>query len=271
MLRLFGYLTVAFATLQVHAQQIDWANFFRDLVSRDHAVQNAALEKMANDILPKLCSGKAELIAPEIPGLIKEMEDSNPEVRVETSAFLFTMARFRPDSEIVLAAAIPVFMDHAQHDTESQTRRNCANALAELKPEVPAQALPLMLQLADGNDAAVQPGAIWGLARVANSHPQAAQALGEILTQNDSATKKKLAIGAIGANHLSDTRLIAALGGFLSDNNPDLQRTALLAINRCGGRAVAVNREQLARFAETSTNKDLAALARRLLDRSEQK
>jgi hypothetical protein len=237
------------------------------------AVQNAALGKMANDILPKLCSGKTELVAPEIPGLAREMEDSNLQVRIEASAFLFTTARFRSDSATVLAAAIPVFVDHAQHDTVPETRRNCVGALAELKPEIPVEALPLMLNFAEGNDtaAAVQPGAIWGLARMANSHPEAAQALCKILTQNDPVAKKKSAIEAISANGVTDAQLLAALGGFLSDTSAGLQRAALLAINRYGSYAVTINREQLAKFIKTSTDKDLAALAQRLLDRAEQK
>ncbi len=269
-LKWFTYLIVGFSPLQMAVQTIDWVKFFQDVLSPDHAIQNAALERMANDILPKLCTAKAEVVAPEIPGLAYEMQDSNPQVRVEASAFLFTVARFRSDSDSVLAAAIPVFLDHAQHDTELQVRRNSMSALAELKPDVPAEALPVMLHLVAGNDSAVQPGAIWGLARMANSHPEAVQALKEVLKQSDAA-KKKLAIEAIGANGVTNAELLVALGGFLLDKSTDLQRAALLAINRHGGKAITLNRDQIARFAGSSSNKDLVALAQRLLGASEPK
>lgn len=235
MFKRFGRLVLILAAcFPAVGQQIDWAKFFQEELSHDRAVQSAALRLAASHVLPTLCSGRADIVAPEIPGLIEQLQQSNPQIRLQASAFLFTVARFRSDSAAVLAPAVPVFIDHTEHDAVPQTRRNCVNALAELKPDMPTETLPLMLSLIAGSDTAVQPGAIFGLARMANSHPEAAQALRDILSQKDSTGRKKWVIRALPAAAVRDVELLTALGAFLSDRSAELQRAALLAISLIG-------------------------------------
>ena len=208
---------------------------------------------------------KPNVVAPEIQGLAEQLDQKSRDVRIQASAFLLTIARFRPDSAVILLPAVSALVNHVR-DPVSQTRQNCVNALAFMKPQMPVSALPLLLSLVDGQDVAVQPGAIFGVARMANTSAEAARMLNQLLSQSNSATKKKLVLEAIPAAGVSDRQLVARLGVFLSDRDKEIQRTALLAINKFGNEAVILNRNQLAIFAQTSTDKDLAGLAQQLLN-----
>ncbi|MDQ2842175.1 MAG: hypothetical protein M3Y72_14270, partial [Acidobacteriota bacterium] len=124
---------------------------------------------------------------------------------------------------------------------------------------------PTLLSIVGGHDTVVQGGAIFGLLRMSNSNLEAAQALNKILSQESSPLRKSV-IQEIPSAGVTDTHLLARLGEFLFDKDPDLQRAALLAIDKCGSQAVAVNRDRIAAFARTSSDGEVAALAQKLLD-----
>ena len=119
------------------SQTIDWTAFFRGALSTDRKVQDAAREKALGDTIPKLCHEDGKLAAAEIPGLLTQFEQPSDAIRTQVSAVLFVIARFRADGSVVLGPAVPALIRHANNPVE-QTRENCVNALAEMKPEIKA-------------------------------------------------------------------------------------------------------------------------------------
>jgi hypothetical protein len=261
-------LLLAAGRLAISAQ-VDWAAFFRDALSPDRATQDAAREKGLGEIIPNLCREDGKIATAEIPDLAAQLEQRDSRIRTQASAVLFVVARFRPDSAAVLASAMAALIDHVDDPIE-QTRQNCVNALAELKPEIPAEALPLLIKLSEDPDPVIAPGAIFGVARMAPSYPQAVEVLSRILSTESPPDRNLAGIRAIAGTGMTDVRLLAKLGELLSDKDLRVQRAALLAINRLSGQAVTLNRDAIEAFAATSTDVDMSALARRLLGQPHQ-
>ncbi|MGA8028286.1 MAG: hypothetical protein WB992_14175 [Bryobacteraceae bacterium] len=87
---------------------------------------------------------------------------------------------------------------------------------------------------------------------------------------SDTPARKTAAIKAIGAAVVSDPRLESRMGNLLADKDDGVVKAALETLERLSGPAISLNSVQIRRVAETSNNKELAALAHQLLTIVEQ-
>jgi hypothetical protein len=260
-------LIIPVCTWVALCQHVNWAKNFEDAVSNDPAVQDRARDEMFHDILPKLTTEEASLAAAEIPGLAEQLNRKENKIRLQASAILAALAPSRPDSVTVLAVALPALMDHAQ-DSVLRIRRNSVSALCLLRPDIPDEELRFLIRVMDGNDQSLAAEAAFGVARMAGSRPDAADALYRAISQNDRPNLRFAAIRVIPAAQPIPPRLISELGELLVDRDAKVVRASLEAISRAGVSVITANLNQLNQVAETSSDKELAQFARQLIERA---
>ena len=257
---IFGYALVA------RCQTIDWAKNFQDVVANDRAANDRARDEMFNEILPKLLKEDPSLAAAEVPGLVEQLNRKEDKIRLQASAIILVLAQFRSDSATVLARAIPALMNHVQ-DSVPRIRTNSLNALCTLRPDIPHEELQFLIQLAEGQDDQLASRALFGLARMADSHVDAANAIEAALLRG-SPNRKLSAIRALpAAGRPIPQQLVSRLGDLLIEDNTQIVSAALEAIGRLGLSAIRLNLIQLNQLAETSADVRLADAARQLIAR----
>src|SRR5579875_1807379 len=156
-------------------------------------------------------------------------------------------------------------MNHVQ-DSVPRIRTNSLNDLCTLRPDIPHEELQFLIQLAEGQDDQLASRALFGLARMADSHVDAANAIEAALLRG-SPSRKLAAIRALAAAHVTAPRLLTRLGGLLTDGNPEMVRAALQSIAELGIPAISANPNELNQLAETSQDKYLADSAKQLIER----
>jgi hypothetical protein len=260
-------LIIPVCTWVALCQHVNWAKNFEDAVTNDPAVKDRARDEMFHDILPKLTTEEASLAAAEIPGLAEQLNRKEDKIRLQASAILAALAPSRPDSVTVLAAALPALMDHAQ-DSVPRIRANSIRALTFLRPDIPAEELQFLIRMMDGNDQALAEEAALGIARMAGSHPDAADAIDRAVSQNDRPGVRLAAIRVLPVAQPIPPRLVSRLGELLTDADPKVVRASLEAISRAGISVITANLNQLNQVAETSSDKELAQFARQLIERA---
>ena len=155
-------------------------------------------------------------------------------------------------------------------DPVGAVSRNALSALCMLRPVVPQPALQFLVSLVEGQNDSLAIAASSGVARMADVRVEAADALEKALDVS-SMERKMAVIGAIGEANVTDAGLVSRLGTLLADHNESIVRAALDSIGKLGSHAMALNSPQIGNLADTSSNKDLAGIARQLLKREPEK
>lgn len=251
------------AVLPAECQQIDWAKLFEDLSSGNSVLVQAATERLVDVVGPQITTEKPELAAAEIPAVVVQLNRSEDAIRTRASGLLMIVALMRMDSSVVLSAAVPALINHVQ-DPVAQVRSNSLNTLCILKPEIPPGALQFLIGLVEGSNDDLAMAAVSGVARMADTRIEAADAV-EKATESHSIARRTAAIKAIGSSYLTGTKVVSHLGTLLADHDDVIVRAALEAIGNLGAAAIRLNSPQIDAVAENSTNKELATLARELL------
>jgi hypothetical protein len=247
-------------------QQVQWARLFEDLSSRDPVLVEAAERRVVDEIGPQLSKEKPELLAAEIPAIIVQLNREDGDIRIRASGLIVLLTQLRPDSAVVLSAAVPPLIDHVE-DTVSIVGRNSLAVLCSLEPEIPPRALQYLLMLMQGKDENLAVTATFGAARMANSRPEVVDALCGALLPANPLVRRRAAVRAIARERVINPRLNLLLGTLLADRNESMVREALGAIDRLGVDSITLNSVEIRRLAETSGNPELVKLARQLLGR----
>lgn len=248
------------------AQIIDWNTLLHDLVSQDPAKSKAAGEQFFNDIAPRLCHEESSLAANELAGSLEYFADKDSKVRLQVSALLSVIPMCRgTDSATVLASAVPKIIEHI-HDPAKRIRENSVRTLALLQPDIPPEAVSVLIKTLDNPERDLASLAAYGLVLVAGKNAEARNALFDLLSLSSPKQKQLLAIGAIGAAHSQNEALVQALGEFLLSPQPDLASASVHSIANCGPPCIWITHEQLETFAAGSHPEDLKRLAQSLAD-----
>ena len=246
-------------------QTLDWASIFQDAVVHDSAINDRARDRMFNEIMPKLLNGEASLTAAEVPRIVEQLNRKEDGIRLQASALFVVLAQFRQDSAVVLSSALPALNDHV-HDSFPRVRTNSLNAVCHLNPVIPTEELQFLIRLMNDPDESLANRAVLGIARTTSSRPEATDAIERALSRSDSPGRRLAAIQAVGATHVTDSRVVEMLGNLLTERDRNTVRTALISIRQLGIRAITPNLPQLTRLAETSDDKELATLAQQIVD-----
>ncbi|MBV8833349.1 MAG: hypothetical protein JO108_29485 [Acidobacteriaceae bacterium] len=261
-------LTLLSAGLTATAQQTtDWASLVKNLSGKDAAVREATFKQWIDQIMPKLCSEKDTLLIADIPGLLAQFAQKEDIARLQVSALLGVIGNCRSDSAAVLAEAIPTLIDRAENDSFARIRLNSVRTLADLKPEIPATVVPVLVRVMHGHEAILAAVATYGIAREVKPGSQAEDLVGEVLSQKNPGIQKKAAMNALVSQRVTDPVLMKRLGDVLMDPDVTVVKAALNAISHLGDAAITPNRAQLASLAQNSTDSDIVRTAKQLLER----
>ena len=261
-----GFLAAAWPSA---CHQVDWAKLFEDLSSGNPALVHAATERFVDVIAPEAMTEKPESLAAEMPAVVTQLNRQEDAIRTRASGLLAVLAQLRPDSAVVLSAAIPALIDHAQ-DPVGEVSRNALSTLCMLRPVIPHPALQFLVSLVEGQNESLAIAASSGVARMADARVEAADALEKAIEV--SSTRRKIAvIGAIGDASVTDARLVSRLGTLLANHDETVVRAALDSMGKLGSHAITLNSPQISNLADTSSDKDLAGIARQLLKREPEK
>jgi hypothetical protein len=245
----------------------DWDALFMALTSTDPAVSAAARNRSFNSILPALIYGEARYVEEELKGILKQFE-SNPNIKLQASALVATLALSRQDGSQVLSKAVPVLIQSLK-DSAPRVRFNSASALSNLKPEIPTQAGQALLLACNDADRHVVSGAVYGAARLAVGSPiamQATQALAAVLSSNREDATKLAVLQSIKTAGVKDARLTQTVGELLSsENDSGLVKAALATIQSFGPPAIVSLQGRIRDLELATSNEDIAATARAML------
>ncbi|HLJ17919.1 MAG TPA: HEAT repeat domain-containing protein [Bryobacteraceae bacterium] len=245
----------------------DWSSLFRDAISRDRAVQDAAREKGLKEIVPRLMREDAPALVKDLEGITDEFANSNNEIRLQASAVVTTLAMLRPDGSVTLRKIIPELIPLLR-DSYPRVRRNAATALSSLKPDIPVEAkAPLIAALKDSDHTVVW-AAVYGVARFAAADPNAAVAVDQLLNDPNPQTQMA-AVGAMAAVRFADPAVVNALIQHLQSSDDLYVNTALRAARELGPAVIKKLEPQIREVARSNKDPHLSATAADLLSQAE--
>ncbi|HEU0138593.1 MAG TPA: hypothetical protein VFQ79_02735 [Bryobacteraceae bacterium] len=207
-------LAFVFVVAPVHAE--DWGALFEALTSIDTQTSDAARKKVFGETLPFLLRADARAVSPEMQGIARQLAH-HPRIRLQAIATLASVAYGRRDSAEVLAGVLPELIAHLNDET-ARIRFDAAFALSHLKPSIPAEAIPHLINARRSRDASLAQGGVFGAARLAEGSTDASEAVAAALRANHNAAAKQFILRAIAAN-----RVVSVL---VQDSISDLLETA---------------------------------------------
>jgi HEAT repeat protein len=250
-------VSVVFGTV-AFGQSADWLALFRELVSPDPAVSDAARARSFNTLIPKLEAADPTSLDEDITAILEAFSDEEP-IRLQASGLLTVLALNRPDGSEALKRAVPVFLSQFK-DQNRRVRCNAIMAIASLRPQVPREALtPLLIAVRDYDPPAMG-FAVLGLARLAETAPEAADGLASLLAANEPIEIRRIVVQSIGKARVQNPVIVAKIGEVLQDKDRDLVRDAIDAVSRIGPAAKPL-KPILKRIADTERDEELSNAA----------
>lgn len=260
----FGILLAAISSLPVVGYSEDWAALFRELVSTDASVSDAAREKAFGSIIPRLVHEDAAELDGDVAGILAQSR-SEGAIRLQVSALMATLAYSRLDGGSALVKGFPVWVDQLQNDPNERIRYNAAFALSSLKPDIPTVfAEPLIRALKD-RDVRVVCAAILGIARLCDVTPEARRAIVGLLAAGGDNDTRRATIQAVGNAQVRDANVIKMLGENLRDKDRNIVKDSLQAIKLLGPAAIGDIKGELRTVANDTSDRELSDLAKAIL------
>lgn len=258
------FVVIAGASLGLAQPRIDWKAQVEKGASSDER-QRAWARENGMQILKAICHEKEEYVRGELPGLAEQLKSSNAEIQVQAAGFFYMLSHCRADSEQLFSGSLyAVLSEFALSDAAIKARSNATRAIAESKPDVPSGFLTFFKkQISTGKRELAGP-AIFGVTRLADREPEAAQAIHEILNLTAGPDYRPIVIDAIGVINVRSLVIARDLGALISVKDRALTLKVLNTLQRLGKPAIEVNQIQLNGLA-ASEDKELKEFAAGLL------
>src|SRR5256885_12160275 len=109
---------------------------------------------------------------------------------MQASGLLAGLAMRRADSADVLRSALPLFLMQFD-DANPRIRQNAVRSVISLKPQIPPETLPALIRLASDTDQTLATIAMFGVARFAETAPDAVQALKALFSPKQSLSRRR--------------------------------------------------------------------------------
>lgn len=269
LLRSMAMATMSCCFVQVAAlsQSADWHGLFRDLISTDTKISEAARSLAFNTLLPALESEDAKALDKDLASIVETFHDENEAIRLQASGLLAGLARKRADATESMKRAVPFWLAQF-NDKNPRVRANAISAIANLQPSVPTEVVPELLRITWEGEPAAKSTATLALVRCSGSSADAVRAVADMMSPDSPIETRRVVIQAMGYAGVSDPVLITKLGEALRDR--DVVRDALRAIAALGPRAMAL-RPLLVDLAADDRDKEISDAAATVLKRLEQK
>jgi hypothetical protein len=245
-----------------HCQE--WAAVINDLLSDDESVSQAARTKAFGVLIPRLVQEDVAAAAEEVEEISTVLGSKDGRVRTQASALLASVATLRSDGAVAFRTAMPSVL-RAFQDSLPRVRSNAAAAVSNLKPTIPNDALQPLLSILNDADARVARGAIYGVARFAQTSSVALGQIESLLASQSDTDKKRGALQAIAVVHLNSPELVAQLGAALDDRDSDVVADALLALRGAGTGALTIYKEKIVSLAKDAGDLKVSRTARAVL------
>lgn len=253
--------------LAASSQSADWHDLFRDLISTDTKVSEAARVLAFNTLLPTLETEDAKALDKDLASIVIAFHDENEAIRLQASGLLAGLARMRADGTESMKRALPFWLAQF-NDRNPRVRANAISAIANLQPTVPAEAVPELLRASRDRDPAVNSAATLALVRSCNTSTDAERAVADMMSPDKPIETRRAAIQSVGYAGASSPMLITKLGEALRDR--EVVRDALRAIAALGPRATAL-RPLLVDLASDDRDKEVSRAATTVLERVERR
>lgn len=205
-------LAFIFLVAPVHAE--DWGALFEALTSTDAQTSDVARKKVFGETLPFLLRADARAVSPEMHGIARQLAH-HPRIRLQAIAMLASVAYGRKDSAEVLAGVLPELIAHLNDET-ARVRFNAALALSSLKPYIPADAIPHIINATRSRDDSLAQGGVFGAARLAEESTDAAEAVAAAVRTNHNAAAKEFILRAIASNRVASVRVQDSVSDLLA-------------------------------------------------------
>ena len=261
-MRAFGVAVLASASFLVPPalpQTADWSKVLHDLVNRENpAVKAAAAKQFFETLLPILQTESAISLEKDIRSIALLLNDQDAEIRVQASGVLYTLTVVRQDTAETLKAAFSALSSHFQ-DSAARVRGNVARTVAGLKPNIPHEALSMLIGSSHDKDPEVRGASIYGIARTASQSQDARQALLSLLREPDVTIQLEV-LRDIGFGKVQDSSIVARLRQLLTAKDPPIVKATIDALANLGSGA-APARPELERIVQDGTDKEITRAA----------
>jgi len=263
--RVLGLAVGCVCAAAAWCQSTDWNALWRELASVDRATRDAAYARVSNNLIPKIAAQEASPFEADVAAIIEGLGRGGL-VRRAASGLLSQLVGLRHDGSETLRMAVPVWLSQFD-DPDSYIRGNAVAAISGLRPQIPREALGLLLRAARGKDLLSAEPAMHGVARFADSSPEAVEALTVLLSREQPSLTRFAAVGAVQSCRITHPAIIAKLGECLEADDQQLVRLAINALatinalTEVGPRAVAPFEPILRRIAARSGDKELSDAA----------
>lgn len=259
------FLCLLLSTRVFCQAHIDWKAQFEAGATPDESVRSKARET-GYAIVNQLCEAKPEFVATELPGAVEQLKSSNPEIKTQASGLFPVLNYCRRDTEQLFSGLYPAFVSLAQSDAPILARANAIRAIADSKPNVPTRFVAFFKQQVDTGNSALAEPAIYGLARLADREPEAAQSLHQILIKPGKPDFRLNVVASMESANVKSPLLIRDFNAILVVKDRSLTLAALRTIAHIGKLAVEDNQTQLHELA-SSEDPEIKAFAANLLKR----
>ena len=174
------FLLVGLSPLRPQDLREEFERIFAESRNFDHQVQNSGSE-VDRDVFERWLRQDVESMRSVIPVLLKALEDENPRIRTEGSAFFRAVAFFRPlDLTKFVQGVVPQLIARVD-DPYWNVRANIMPTLALLEPSPPPEAVEPFFRHLDDPNGEVRSAAVLGLLRAAPRSRRMAEAVAALL------------------------------------------------------------------------------------------
>jgi hypothetical protein len=247
-------LLALFAEVAGWSQIADWVTIFREMSSTDPAVSAAARKVSFDNLIPVLEAENRTAMDKDIAGISAAFRE--PElIRMQASGLLAGLAMRRADSAEVLRSALPLFL-MLFDDANPRIRQNAVRSVISLKPQIPAEALPALIRTASDTDQALAAIAMFGVARFAETAPDAVQALKALFSPQKAISIRRAVVRAVGQAKVSQPDIVEEVRRALGENDSELTRNAVTALREIGPPAIGAAAD-LRQLLSTSTDAEM--------------
>lgn len=245
------WLSVFFACLSgampTHGQTLNWVDLFVQLSSPDRTVSEPARARSFDELIPRLETESKSSLDKDLAGIAQAFK-YNDSIRLQASGLLTGLAERREDGAQALESAFPTYTS-LYHDPILRIRRNAVLSIASLKPGVPLQLLPGLVELV--HEPEVGQAAIYGLARSAENSNLARSTLLGLLGEDQTDETRILTMQAIGEARGAPPSVMEGIQKGLGSDRKPVQLAAIKSLGRIG-RAAATARVDLESLTQAS-------------------
>lgn len=244
------------------AENLGWREMMTELTSSDSARREAARPR-ANSVVRRLMKEDPAELVSDLKEIAETLGDPSENIRMQTAGLLAATALVRADGAETFAKVVPALIQRLE-DSSAPVRFNAVSALANLKPDIPPDAIEALTSALRDSDARVTASAAQGLARSATDSSIALDSLIRAL-DGGSTPQRRAILDGIGAARKYAPGLVPPLKKLLADAQAGLQADTLRTVGLLGPSAVEAVHQEIEILAETSDSNGVAEAAKSIL------